>query len=198
MTRFLCAIVLGTLALPLSARAQTGDAAAGKAFWAGNTTLCRQCHGTNGEGGFGPDLAARGLTPAQITKAVRQPWGIMPAFVAEQVSDRQIADLATFFDGLPQPAQAAEWRVPLSPSMPRGQQLAVANGCAQCHGAELPVMRANLGAAGADYAWFVRLVYNHTTEIHELDRLLGDDLPTRMGNFSPLRIPEATLQEIWK
>jgi hypothetical protein len=32
----------------------------------------------------------------------------------------------------------------------------------------------------------------------ELEKMLGDNAPIRMGNFSSLRIPEPVLQEIWK
>ena len=49
--------------LPLAqaaAQAQ-GDAAAGKAIWDGPNTQCKNCHGANGEGAFGPDLAGRKL-----------------------------------------------------------------------------------------------------------------------------------------
>ena len=92
MTTLLVALLL----LPLAqggATAPAGDAEAGKALWEGPTTLCRNCHGTEGEGAFGPDLAGRHLTVAQFQRAVRQPWGIMPAFVESQISDREIADL---------------------------------------------------------------------------------------------------------
>src|SRR5919108_6636946 len=95
MTRFFVALLL----LPLAhgtALAQ-GNAQAGKALWDGPATQCRNCHGANGEGAFGPDLAGRGLTVAQFIRAVRQPWGIMPAFVESQVSDSEMADLVAYF-----------------------------------------------------------------------------------------------------
>ena len=38
------------------------------------------------EGAFGPDLAGRGLNYEQVKRAVRQPWGIMPRFLDEQVN----------------------------------------------------------------------------------------------------------------
>src|SRR5437660_4222701 len=87
-------IFLAMLLLPLipngaSAQPAAGDAAAGKAYWervAPRNVDCRNCHGNNGEGGFGPDLAGRGLSAAQVLRAARQPWGIMPAFVESQVS----------------------------------------------------------------------------------------------------------------
>jgi mono/diheme cytochrome c family protein len=187
-------LMVGTV----SAHAQTGDVSAGKAFWSGNATLCRQCHGANGEGGFGPDLAGRALTVDQFERAVRQPWGVMPAFTEEQISRQQIMNLVAFFDSLPRVAAPAAWRVPLESNMPLGQQLATANGCTQCHGAELPQLRAALGAVAPDYAWFSRLVYAHTAEMPALEKMLGDNAPIRMGNFSQLRLTEPTLQEIWK
>src|SRR5262245_35925208 len=56
----------------------SGDAAAGKTAWAARR--CMRCHGENGEGGFGPDLAGRALTFNQFRQALRKPWGIMPTF----------------------------------------------------------------------------------------------------------------------
>jgi hypothetical protein len=82
--------------------------------------------------------------------------------------------------------------------MPLGQQLATSHGCTQCHQAELPVMRQALGAVAPDFAWFSRLVYDHTGSMPELEKMLGDNAPIRMGNFSNLRLPEPVLQEIWK
>src|SRR5262249_48849844 len=94
------------LMLPLcqvAAQAQ-GDAAAGKAYWdrgAPRARACRNCHGNNAEGAFGPDLAGRGLNVAQVIRAVRQPWGIMPAFVESQMNDKDAADLTAYFASLP-------------------------------------------------------------------------------------------------
>ena len=181
-----------------SASAQTGDVNAGKAYWGSPAAFCRNCHGANGEGGFGPDLAGRALTVAQFTRAVRQPWGVMPAFTPEQISERQIADLVAFFDSLPKVAEPAAWRVPLTPQMTPGQQLATSHGCTQCHGAELAQLRAALGAVQPDFAWFSRLVYDHTATMPELEKMLGDNAPIRMGNFSRLRLPEPVVQELWK
>ena len=197
-TQWLWLAALVLLAAPVWADAQTGDAVAGKAFWAGNATLCRQCHGANGEGGFGPDLAGRALTVAQFARAVRQPWGVMPAYTEQQVSAQQVANLVAYFDSLPRVAEPAPWRVPLTSDMSTVQQVAVANGCAQCHGADFAIMRQALGAVAPDVAWFSRLVYNHTTTMPEFDGLLGESAPMRMGNYSRLRVPEPVLQDIFK
>jgi mono/diheme cytochrome c family protein len=85
-------ILVAFLVLPLAQTASTqtaGDAVAGKAYWdreAPRLTDCKDCHGLNGEGGFGRDLAVRGSNAAQIERAAYQPWGIMPAFVESQLS----------------------------------------------------------------------------------------------------------------
>ena len=101
-------LVVALLMLPLLpltytvATAQSGpqgNAATGKTLWEGNATACRNCHGTNGEGAFGPDLAGRGLSFAQFKKAVHEPWGVMPAF--PQTNDQQLADMTAYFASLP-------------------------------------------------------------------------------------------------
>ena len=137
----------------------------------------------------------------QFRHAVRAPWGIMPAYIDKQISDRDMADLVAYFDSLPRVATPAAWRVVVPASAPAGQQLAIATfGCAQCHGPVFADTRQDAGAAGADYAWFSNLVYNHTTASPEERRLSGDnpDNPIRMGNFSGTRVPESLLQPIWQ
>ena len=106
-------VFIAALMLPFAQAASaqvTGDAAAGKAYWergAPRNTDCRDCHGLNGEGGFGPDLAGRGLNAAQVELAARKPWGIMPAFVESQLSAKDAADVAAYFASLPKPAALA-------------------------------------------------------------------------------------------
>src|SRR5712672_2650530 len=79
-----------------NAAALTGNAAAGKMYWDSNLTACKNCHGGMGEGAFGPDLAGRGLNGAQVYRAAHQPWGIMPAFVDNQLSQQQANDVAAY------------------------------------------------------------------------------------------------------
>ena len=182
------------------ARAQ-GNADAGKKLWAGNTLQCRNCHGTEGQGGFGPDLAGRGLSLDQFRHAVRTPWGIMPAYIEKQISDTDMADVVAYFSSLPRVAAPGPWRVTVPAGAPPGQQLLIATwGCAQCHGATFADSRGDAGAAGADFAWFSELVYNHTTASPEERRLSGDnpDNPIRMGNFSRTRVPEPMLRQLWQ
>ena len=104
-------------------RAKYGDAAAGKSLWEGNNTQCRNCHGKDGEGAFGPDLAGRGLSAAEFQQAVRHPWGIMPAFVDTQLSDTDIANLAAYFGGLQKVAAARPLALSTPDAAPSGQQV---------------------------------------------------------------------------
>ena len=87
------------------------------------------------KGGFGPDLAGRGLNAAQVLRAVRKPWGIMPAFDENQVSAKDAADIAAYFATLPKVAEPDGWHVEVPPGAPPGQALMINIGCGQCYGA---------------------------------------------------------------
>jgi cytochrome c551/cytochrome c550 len=183
------ALMVGALAQ--APAAATGSSAEnGKAFWDSPRTACRQCHGNAGEGGFGPDLAGRGLSADEFKRAVRKPWGVMPAYTDEQVNDQAVADLTAYFAGLPKVAQTGAPRYTAPAGAPTGQHLATdAYGCTLCHNPEFAVARRSLGgeAGTANFALFTKLVYQHT-----------DDYPMgRMGNYSRDRLPEATLQQIF-
>jgi mono/diheme cytochrome c family protein len=198
MKRLLIALV----AIPFSfnfASAQSGDAQAGKALWDGPATQCRNCHGANGEGAFGPDLAGRKLTVAQFTHAVRKPWGIMPAFIASQVSDAEIGNLVAYFDSLPAAAQPGKWRFEVPANAARGQVVALSVGCAQCHGPILAGPRSNIGAVDMDFDWFKSLVYDHTTALPLHVKRTEENFTQRMrmGNFSPTRVYESQLREVY-
>jgi cytochrome c553 len=203
-------IFLALLLLPLSvagAAAQTespaGDPVAGKALWDGNTTSCKNCHGLKAEGGFGPDLAGRKLTLAQFTKAVHQPWGIMPSF--PQLNDKQVADLAAYVGSLPGVAQPAAWRFPLPANAPPGQVLALATiGCAMCHTPVLDTPRRGIAEANGDFEWFKHMVYDHTTAMPEhCTAVRGENganpycRAIRMGDYSRTRLPENLLLEVY-
>jgi cytochrome c553 len=198
-------MLVALLMLPLAqtASAQTaGDAAAGKAYWdrlAPRLTDCKDCHGLNGEGGFGPDLAGRGLNAAQIEVAVRKPWGIMPAFVESQVSDKDAADLAAYFASLPKPAAPGKWRVEVPPDAPPGQVTLITMGCGQCHGATFNGPRGNtLGAYNIDFDGFANMVYNHTTAMPQYRAALGvAGTNLDMGNYSRTRLTLGQLRQIY-
>ncbi|MCH8268565.1 MAG: c-type cytochrome [Acidobacteria bacterium] len=181
--------------------ASSGDAQAGKTLWEGPATFCERCHGVKGEGAFGPDLAGRQLSVAQFRQAVRKPWGIMPAFTEQQVSDQEIANMAAYFNSLPRVAEPGPWRIPIRAEATDGEKLIVATvGCGQCHGHDIGGPRRDAGAVAADFEWLKKFVYEHTTAMPEFWRLLEEEpaVRIRMGNYSRTRLPESLLQEIWR
>ncbi len=198
-------LVYALLALPLAqgaALAQgAGDPAAGKAYWdreAPRITLCKACHGPSGEGGFGPDLAGRGLSAAQVARAVHQPWGIMPAFTESQFSDKDAADVAAYFATLPKVAEPGKWRTEVPKAAPAGQASMINMGCGQCHGATFNGPRNEIGGTDMNFEEFTQLVYDHTTEIPKLRAALG--VPGNniaMGNYLRTRLTTAELQSIF-
>jgi cytochrome c553 len=188
--------------LPSGAMAQNaGNAEAGKAYWeraAPRPTLCRQCHGDKGEGAFGPDLAGRGLDAAQVLHAVRQPWGIMPAFTTAQLSDQDGADLAAYFASLPKVAEPGKWKVEVTATTPPGQAAIINIGCAQCHGATFNGPRGDMGGANLSFDEFANLVYNHTTAMPQLRAAMGNAATNlAMGNYPRTRVSTEDLQKIY-
>lgn len=127
-----------------------GDPARGKQAWesAPLNFVCARCHGTAGQGAFGPDLAGRTLTVAQWTRQIRQPYGLMPAFPATTISDETIDDVAAYMASLPTVATPGAPAVVTSPGDTVGKQLVIEKGCAQCHGLTVGGPRAGLGEQG--------------------------------------------------
>jgi mono/diheme cytochrome c family protein len=196
MKRLWTALLLMALPFPAAAQGGAPDVAAAKALWEGNQLFCKNCHGKDGEGAFGPDLAGRGLSASQFRQAVRKPWGIMPTFTEEQLSDAEIAGLAAYFGSRPKPAELGAWRVPLATDAPHGQQVYMAAGCAQCHGATFDMPRASFGGRNGDFALMRDLVYTHTAAMPEFEEQRpGQRL--RMGNFNSLRLSESQMKEIF-
>ena len=192
-------VLIVFLSNPAAASAQ-GDAEAGKAYWTGNTQ-CDNCHGSEGQGGWGPDLAGRGLSVEQFSHATRMPWGMMPTYPEQLASDTDIANLTAYFNSLPRVATPGPWRTALPEGAPFRQQLLVATyGCGQCHGATMADGRDDMGAAGADFPWFAEMVYNHVAAAPEERKAVGEDpsRPIRMGDYSRTRLPEPMLQELWQ
>ena len=178
-----------------------GNAQAGKTLWEDVAlSRCSYCHGVKGEGGFGPDLAGRQLSLEQFKRAVRKPWGVMPTFVENQVSDQDLANFQAYLTSLTKVAEPGAWRTPLSDNMPAGQKLVVAAvGCGQCHGPLMANPRMDAGAVAADFEWFKKMVYEHTTAMPAHRKVMGEpDGLNRMGNYSRTRLPEPFLEEIWK
>jgi mono/diheme cytochrome c family protein len=185
------AVLIAMLLLPLAQGPANNPVEAGQALWQSNNA-CSNCHGSNGQGAFGPDLAGHQLSPAQFLRAVRKPWGVMPAFTPEKnFSDQEIANLAAYLASLPKVAAPGEWRTPIPPNASAKQQVLISNGCGQCHGAIMGNPRRDAGGEGADFEWFKSMVYTHTTA-------MGDQPRLRMGNYSRTRVPEVALRQIWE
>jgi cytochrome c553 len=202
MKKLAFALTCGLSALPfVQGAALAQDAAAGKAYWeraAPRPTLCWACHGRNGEGAFGPDLAGRGLSAAQVARAVRRPWGVMPAFTESQFSDQDAADVAAYFATLPKVAEPGKWRFEAPRDVPAGQASMIDMGCGQCHGPKLDGPRGDMGGTAMDFEEFAGLVYNHTTEMPKLRAMMGSqNTNLAMGNFAKTRLPVAELQSIF-
>jgi hypothetical protein len=203
MTLHSLLVVLFLFLPPLTQQAPpapAGDPEKGKVLWLETEHVeCRECHGAKGEGGFGPDLAGRKLTRAQFIHAVRKPWGIMPAFAESQISDRELIDLAAYFDSLPSVDQPGPWRRQVPAGAPRGLAVATTAGCVQCHHPLFNNGRGVMGAINADFEWFKAIVYAHTVAYPSTRARLGEPPFERlaMGNFSRSRLPESMLREIW-
>ena len=177
-----------------------GNAERGKVLWLKTEHVeCRECHGDNGEGALGPDLAGRKLTRAQFIHAVRKPWGVMPAYAESQISDAELVDLMAYFDTLPIVAEPGPWRRQVRAGDPRGLQVATTAGCVQCHNPTFNNGRGVMGAINADFEWFKAIVYNHPAAYPPTRASLGEPPYERlaMGSFSPSRLPESMLQEVW-
>jgi hypothetical protein len=123
----------------------------------------------------------------------------MPAFTDSNISDRELDDLMAFFATLPAVAQPGPWRRQAPAGAHRGMVAATNAGCTQCHAPTFNNGRGVMGAIGADFEWFKSMVYTHTTAYPPTRARLGEPPYERlaMGNFSPSRLPESTLQDIW-
>jgi mono/diheme cytochrome c family protein len=103
------AVVVGVLALaqakvfapsqPSAAPTATGDAGRGQTVFREN---CAGCHGDSGQGGVGPQLASSGVDAAQVTAAVQQGRGVMPAGL---VSGQEQADVVAYVVSISAPPQ---------------------------------------------------------------------------------------------
>ena len=195
-----CLLAVLFLLLLSQRAAPAGDPERGKILWLETEHVeCRECHGVNGEGGFGPDLAGRNLTSAQFIYAVRKPWGIMPAFAESEISDPELIDLMAFFDSLPSVDQPGPWRRQVPAGAPRGLAVATTAGCVQCHHPQFNTGRGVMGAIDANFVWFKGIIYAHSAVYPVTRAQLGEPPFKRlaMGNFSPSRLPESMLLDMW-
>ena len=187
-------VLLVMMAVPLLQQPATdapkGDPQNGEAVY--RQKLCRLCHGDNGEGGFGPDLAGgRGLTFSQFEHTIRKPWGVMLSYTEGQLPDQAVADIYAFLRTKPTVAEPGHWHWPAAAaSAPYEQRVYMqVTGCSQCHEPENKFARALLGrnAKDVNFEYFKTQIYNHT-----------DRYPNgRMGNYSTDRLSETNLREIY-
>jgi mono/diheme cytochrome c family protein len=183
------------------AQQPAGDPANGKAVFAFGNTSCTNCHGLEAQGGWGPDLAGRRITYDQAVAAIRNPMWRMPSFVPSQLSDQEIRDMVAYWNTLPLAPAIGKWRNEAPATGPRAQQMAVnILGCGQCHGNTMSTPRHGAAGMNADFEWFKKQVYNHATVMPDQWKQLDAGRQrgrVRMGNFSPRRVPESQLKEIW-
>jgi ubiquinol-cytochrome c reductase cytochrome c subunit len=100
---FCCAIatVLSGQTPATRTTAPAGSAQNGKTLFA--NVGCYQCHGFEGQGGVGPRLAPRPIAFAPFNKYLRQPTGEMPPYTAKVVTDKDLVDIYSFLQSIPEP-----------------------------------------------------------------------------------------------
>ncbi len=181
-----CAVMLlGAVA----AQAQTpeGDPNKGRGMFmgAGGSGLCMLCHGTQAQGSFGPGLAGgRGLTFEQFKRAVRQPWGVMPAY--PNINDEGLAHIYAYLKSLKPAPEPEAWSVaPAAATAPLGQQLQIQFGCGQCHGPEIGHPRRDIGQKVKAFGF------------EEFKKVIYEKGPVQMGLFNKNRLNESHAREIW-
>ncbi|MBI2906144.1 MAG: cytochrome c [Chloroflexi bacterium] len=142
-SRLIALAVLAGLALVLSvdlgatAAAPPNDAAKGKELWA--ASLCRRCHGEQGQGAFAGPRAGDTRTAEQWITPVRTPRAMMPAFAADKVSDQDIRDMLDYMKTLP---AVTGWTPPqpaVQPGDHPGKLLVAQKRCIACHGETGPL-----------------------------------------------------------
>ncbi len=133
---FACAILLAALPTRIQARPQrnqnvpAGDAAKGKQAF--STHMCATCHGAEGQGAVGPQIAPPGRLFPDFVQKVRQPAGKMPPFSAQVLPDSDLADIYAYLQSLNSntPSSLSS----LAGNAQNGARVFVADGCYECHG----------------------------------------------------------------
>lgn len=128
--------------VPASAQnAPAGNAEKGKDAFAAH--MCAGCHGAEGQGAIGPQIAPPGRLFPDFVQKVRQPAGKMPPFSAQALPEAQLADIYAYLQSANPSANrgAASDLSSLTGNAQNGARLFVSDGCYECHG------RAGQGAA---------------------------------------------------
>jgi mono/diheme cytochrome c family protein len=118
-----------------NATGSNGNVQNGKRVFASQN--CNQCHGSEGQGGFGevagPRIGPPRLALPMFMSLVREPKKLMPPFSSKAISDAELADVYAFLISLP-PAPAAE-TAPAGDAE-NGKRIFMADGCYECHNSE--------------------------------------------------------------
>ena len=98
-------LLIGLIAFPLLAAAQTAPPTAGNAdrgkrlFQEKN---CYYCHGTTGQGSRdGARITNTILNAEGLIRYVRKPAGAMPAYTEKLISDQELQDIVAYLKSLP-------------------------------------------------------------------------------------------------
>jgi mono/diheme cytochrome c family protein len=113
------------------------DPVNGEQLW--QDTLCKNCHGENGEGLWAGPLAGSDKAAEEWISQVREPRRNMPAFSAEQLSDEAVTDMHAYLVTLTAPESFEPADAGLADNAPEGQQLLVAKRCVACHSTTGPL-----------------------------------------------------------
>ena len=118
-----------------AAAAGAGDAAAGKEAFQEH---CSICHGAGAQGFIGPYIAGVNWGTSGLQTIVRVGiggYGSMPAFNADAVTDKDIANIVAYLATLPpNEVPVAQHGTAIVGDLVNGQKIYAAN-CASCHGA---------------------------------------------------------------
>ena len=111
--------------------AAAGNAESGKKSFASHS--CSGCHGSEGQGATGPQIAPPPLPFSDFVRYVRQPVGLMPAFDSNTVPDSDLAEVYAFLKSAAPPGAA---EVTPAGNAENGKRLFTRDGCYECHGFE--------------------------------------------------------------
>jgi len=101
--------VLAVVALPAAAQAPAGDATRGKGAYM--KYMCYTCHGTAGQGGdrgSGPRIAYDVWPWEAFAQQTRRPRDVMPRYPAEDLPDKDLADIYAYVASFKKGAKASE------------------------------------------------------------------------------------------
>ena len=133
MRRLLSSGLLLILLLGLTtAVAFAQDPDQGKLIW-DEQINCKNCHGAEGQGMWGPPLAGRQSTAQEWITQVRTPRRSMPHYREDQISDEAITNIHAYLTALPEPADFTPATAELAADAHPGQTLIVEKRCVACH-----------------------------------------------------------------